>query len=83
MRAIPVLSEAIEGSDAALQRRVQELELCIQSQAREIRALEKIEGLLDPAGKEPGARRGAANAPPPEPIRMVQVVEETSQSEAA
>jgi diguanylate cyclase (GGDEF)-like protein len=37
----------METSDAALERRLQELELRVQSQAREIRALEKIEGLLD------------------------------------
>jgi diguanylate cyclase (GGDEF)-like protein len=44
---LPSLGDAIQTSDATLQRRLQELELCVQSQAREIRALEKIEGLLD------------------------------------
>ncbi len=39
--------DAIQTSDVTLQKRLQELELCVQSQAREIRALEKIEGLLD------------------------------------
>jgi len=39
--------DAIQTTDAVLQQRLQELELCVQSQAREIRALEKIEGLLD------------------------------------
>jgi diguanylate cyclase (GGDEF)-like protein len=34
-------------SDVALQHRVQDLEFRVQTQAREIRALEKIEGLLD------------------------------------
>lgn len=44
---MPSLGDATQTSDAALQRRLQELELCVRSQAREIRALEKIEGLLD------------------------------------
>ena len=37
----------METCDGALERRLQELEFRVQSQAREIRALEKIEGLLD------------------------------------
>jgi diguanylate cyclase (GGDEF)-like protein len=37
----------METGDAGLERRLQELEFRVQSQAREIRALEKIEGLLD------------------------------------
>ena len=37
----------METIDTTLERRIQELEYRVQSQAREIRALEKIEGLLD------------------------------------
>jgi diguanylate cyclase (GGDEF)-like protein len=37
----------METIDTTLERRIQELEIRVQSQAREIRALEKIEGLLD------------------------------------
>ncbi len=37
----------MEMLDPALERRLQELELLVQRQAREIRALEKLENLLD------------------------------------
>ncbi len=37
----------METADTTLERRIQELEIRVQCQAREIRALEKIEGLLD------------------------------------
>jgi hypothetical protein len=54
-----------------------------ESRTAILRDLREIEGLLDPGKEESGARPSAASAPPPEPIRMVQVTEEPPQREAA